>query len=117
MNTILGVRIVNGKDAGDFEYFDINDVNFIDLWTPKKNYRVPRFHTNFGEFTVLLTLEACEKAFDFLTSLDTGNLVNLNKISYAIEKFNAITVYFSDGSSTSVAKYKKYLIEQHIKKD
>ncbi|OKP83390.1 hypothetical protein A3842_09085 [Paenibacillus sp. P3E] len=115
-NTILVVRIVNGKDAGEFTYFDMKDVNFIDLWSPKKNYRVPRFHTDDGEFTVLLTLEACEKAFAFLTPLDSGNLVNLGKISYATEKFNAITVFFPNGSSTSVAKYKRDLIHQHIKK-
>lgn len=115
-NKILGVKIINGKEAGEFAYFDKRDIYFIDLWSPKKNYRVPRFYTKDGVFTVLLTLETCEKAFDHLISLDSGNLVNLEQISHVTKTPFALTAYFADGSSTSVAKYKEDLIKHLIKK-
>lgn len=118
MNDIIfGVRIEEGgAESGVFDTFDIRDIFYIDLWSPKKNYRVPRFHTRSGIFTVLLTLETCERAFTHLVPLDSNNLVNIENIKYVTETPFVITAFFEDGSSANVARYKKKIIEHLIKR-
>jgi hypothetical protein len=114
---ILGVRIIGEKESGEFDTFKVGDICFIDVWSPKKNYLVPRFHTKQGVFSALLTLEACAKAMDGLVRLDNGILANLKHIQLVTETPFAITAHFGEGiASANVAKNKKRLVEAFIRK-
>ena len=56
--------------------FKASDIYYVDMWEPKANYYVPRFHTIKGLFTVALTYKACIEAMPHLYPAHNGNLVN-----------------------------------------
>ncbi|MGG3284548.1 dipeptidyl aminopeptidase [Paenibacillus solani] len=112
---IFGIQILEGTEGtqmGKAGFFCVKDILFIDLWEPKKNYRVPRFHTRSGVYTVALTLESCRLGFPNLVSLDNGNLVNLDQVDYIDPTAFGIIVRFKGTNiTTSMAQYK----EKHFK--
>lgn len=113
---MFGVKVENDQLTGEYDSFQIREIFFIDVFQPKKNYFVPRFHTAVGVFTVLLTLESCKLAFPTFRSLDTGNLVNVEQIKYVTESKYAITAYFNDRITTNVSRAKRKYVEHLIKK-
>ncbi|MCY9512248.1 LytTR family transcriptional regulator DNA-binding domain-containing protein [Paenibacillus larvae] len=113
---ILGVRVVGDNITGDIVFFTIEDVYYVDLFTPKKNYRVPRFHTSKGVFTVLLTLDSCKKAFrENLVQLDSGNLVNISKIRFVKETVFSLTAHFDNGVTANISRNKRKKVAHLIK--
>ncbi|OMD10635.1 hypothetical protein BJP50_28185 [Paenibacillus odorifer] len=113
---LIGTKVEKGKETGEVTYFDKKHIKFIDVWEPKKNYHVPLFHTMFGNFSEMLTLEACRAVFNDYLMLDTGKLVNLNFVDYVEENKFALILHFLDGSTTDMAKYKKDIVYHLIKK-
>lgn len=116
---IFGIEILEDNQMGNACFFHVEDIFFIDLWEPKKNYRVPRFHTRLGVFTVALTLESCRLGFPDLVPLDNGNLVNMAQVDYIDPTaFGGITVYFKKSKiTTNMAKYKEKYFKHLIKKN
>lgn len=113
---ILGVRVVGDNITADTGFFSIEDVFFVDLFTPKKNYWVPRFHTSKGVFTVFLTLEVCKKAFgENLVQLDSGNLVNISRIRFVEETSFSLTAYFDNGVTANISRNKRNKVAHLIK--
>ncbi|MEK4191439.1 hypothetical protein [Paenibacillus sp. FSL L8-0494] len=113
---LIGTKVEKGKETGEVTYFDKKHIKFIDVWEPKKNYHVPLFHTMFGNFSEMLTLEACRAVFNDYLMLDTGKLVNLNFVDYVEENKFALILHFLDRSTTDMAKYKKDIVYHLIKK-
>ncbi|GAC44351.1 LytTR family transcriptional regulator DNA-binding domain-containing protein [Paenibacillus popilliae] len=114
---LLGARLVDDRITGEYDSFKIREIFFIDVFQPKKNYFVPRFHTAVGVFTVLLTLESCKFAFPEFKQLDNGNLVNLKRIKMVTETNYAITAHFDNNAATcNVARAKRKYVEHLFQK-
>ncbi len=114
MNEFLGVRVTNDQDATEFDVFNVEDILFIDSFSPKRGYKVPRFHTTKGIFTVLLTLEECKKALD-LNQFDIGIIGFFEKIDYVKETPFALTAYFKNSPYTAnIAKSRRDLVKHLI---
>ncbi|WP_341277885.1 dipeptidyl aminopeptidase [Paenibacillus sp. FSL H8-0537] len=116
---ILGQRIYDGEiDGEQFDTFKLGEVFFVDIFQPKKNYHIPRFHTTKGLFTFITTLEACKQIFLPLgfVALDVNNLVNVQHIIEVTKTFYAITAHFEGGYTANVAKGKLPLVEHLLKK-
>lgn len=114
---IFGTEIVGEGKVGKSCFFRVRDILFIDCWVPKKNYKVPRFYTLTGVFTVPLTLEACANGLPFLTLLDTGTFVNVEHIDYIEDLGHSAIVHFKGSPyTTNMAKYKvkyfRHLLKQ-----
>lgn len=111
-------RVVNGKYTGEYDFVDlIVDVFFIDSFEPKKNHKIPCYHTEKGQFGPILTLEgnrAALEQFGF-AKLDSVNVVNLRNIQ-SLDEDKGI-VLFKDGSSTSIAGIHRDTIKQMLDKD
>jgi hypothetical protein len=76
----------------------LNDVYFIEI-----NKRVPLFHTRYGPFYQLVTLDALSawlKPYGF-KSLDTVNLVKLDKILWIDTLLRS--VHFENGMETTIS--------------
>lgn len=103
---IFGSEIVENGQIGRSCFFSVKDILFIDVWKPKKNYLVPRFHTRTGIYTVSLTLESCKNGFPALTELYRGVLVNLQEVDYIEDTQFDIVVHFKDSHlTTSMARH------------
>lgn len=113
---MFGVKVENDQLTGEYDSFKIREIYFIDVFQPKKNYFVPRFHTAVGVFTVLLTLESCKVAFPGFKQLDTGNLVNIDQIKHVTDSKYAITAYFDDTATCNVSRAKRKYVEHLITK-
>ena len=112
----IGIRIDEGA-AGEIGSFREDEIHFIDMWVPKKNYQVPRFYTDQGVFTVILTLDACKKAFTTLSSFDSGIIGNYNKISHVVDNGYGLVAHFEGSEHTAIlAKNKRRLVKNLIKK-
>jgi hypothetical protein len=77
----------------------LNDVYYIEI-----SKRVPLFHTRYGAYYQLVTLDALRvwlKPYGF-KSLDTVNLVKLDKIVW-IDPFQR-SVHFGNGIETSISE-------------
>ncbi|MDO3408835.1 dipeptidyl aminopeptidase [Saccharibacillus sp. CPCC 101409] len=116
MAELFGVKITD-DGAGEFGTFTVEEILYVDLWAPKRNYQVPRFHTVDATYTVLLTLDACRRAFPDLLQLDSGNLVNTRQIQFVTETAFALTAHFRGGKTANVARNKRAAVEHLIKRD
>ncbi|SFF23463.1 hypothetical protein SAMN04487969_11999 [Paenibacillus algorifonticola] len=117
----LGQRVWDDDERlGDqFVTLKISEIFKVDMFQPKKNYSVPRFHTAKGVFTVVLTLDACKQIFMPLgfKSLDSNILVNIDHIEYVkVDRWGS-TAFFEGGVTANVINRKLYLVEHLIKKD
>lgn len=68
----------SGSEAG---LYPAKDIYFVDMWDPKKNYHVPRFHHSNGFCVVALTMRHCQEAFPYLFPATPGHLINVSKVS------------------------------------
>lgn len=106
---VFGVKIIGNKETDGFGFFNlINDVYFIDIWSPKRNYNVPRFHTKHGVYCTMLTLERWRQSLEGYGyyMLDTVNLVNIRHIDHVIDHTHCIHAYFENGMFASVSRNK-----------
>lgn len=114
--SFIGIRIDEGA-MGEIGTFREEEIHFIDTWVPKKNYQVPRFYTDHGVYTVILTLDACKKAFTTLSPFDSGVIGNYEKISHVIDTGYALVAHFQNSEHTTIlAKNKRHLVKSLIKK-
>lgn len=114
---IFGTEIVEHGKLGRSCFFLVKDILFIDVWQPKKNYLVPRFHTRTGIYTVTLTLESL-KGLPSLTELYRGILVNLSEIDYIEDtKFDIVVHFKNSNLTTSMARNKLKYYRHLLKKD
>ncbi|MET3828677.1 hypothetical protein ABIC86_000137 [Paenibacillus sp. DS2363] len=93
---IFGVEIVENGQLSTSGFFDACDIYYIDMWEPKANYYVPRFHTSKGLFTVGLTYKACAEAMPYLYPAHNGNLVNPYWIERIDEQIFGSTAIFKE---------------------
>lgn len=110
---ILGVKLIDGKKAGDFENFDIQEVFKIDTYN-NGGHSVPCYHTRRGMFVGISTLAECKKAFGFI-QLDNGTLADAGQISHITDNGWAVVAHFYGTNKTAnVARSKKKMIEHLI---
>lgn len=94
---------------------DTTEILNIDLWEPKSNYQVPRFHTTHQCIGVPLTIRECQTCFPEFVSFYHGTLVNVNAIEYLRETTLDFNIRFYDSEFTTIlrqddlALYKKYM--------
>lgn len=101
-------------ETGEPEFFRLSDVLYIDLYEPKKNYSIPRFHTCDRSFTAFLTIDECHRAFgSSLLRLSRGNLINLKKVIFVTDNMKLLTAHFKGGKSCSVS-YDHKLKVKHL---
>ncbi|MEC0235239.1 LytTR family transcriptional regulator DNA-binding domain-containing protein [Paenibacillus kribbensis] len=95
--------------------YPAKDIFFLDMWDPKKNYHVPRFHNPAGSFVVALTMKHCKEAFPYLFPATPGHLINVFKIdgfneqSFGTEVRFKGTNYTCPISQPKLKALKKYL--------
>ncbi|PPA87065.1 hypothetical protein C4A75_03555 [Brevibacillus laterosporus] len=115
---LTGIRVERKYDESDFIEFGVEEVNYVDLFRPKKNSdSILRFHTNKGVFLAVTTLEGIRASWGKygFVSLDAVNVVNLENITYVVENALFIRAYFGDGSYTTVSR-SKYELVKHLKR-
>lgn len=97
----------------------LNQKKYSSLMCSNQNQIIlfPDFIQKKGSLRFFLTLESCKVTFKHLTKLDSGNLVDIDQITYVTESPFAITAYFPTGTKTAnVSRVKKKYIEHLIKK-
>lgn len=118
--TMLGIRIINDRENGEWDEFTGGEILYIDLWSPKSHHRVPRFHTTKGIFTVILTLAQCKKIFHHLTQLDSGILIDMDQIDKCTKsKYKELKAHFRGNpvEPAVLAWSKRSLVEHLLEKD
>lgn len=98
-------------NTGESVFFKVSEILFVDKFSPKKNYEVPRFHTRSGVYTVPLTLDACRNGLSDLVPLDNKNLVNLSEIDHLeVSKHQTLACFSGTELKVPISKNKrKYL--------
>lgn len=106
---ITGIRVENGKVI-EYRDFLFDDIYFVTSFRPpNSSTRILIFHTRYGEFQQVNTLDGIKNAwrdYGFL-SLDTVNVVNVQAIVRIEENMDQILAFFPDGTSTTISR-KKY---------
>lgn len=103
---ITGVRVKRTDTDSDYLTFSLSDVNYV---TNEEEILI--FHTVYGDFHGLLTLEDVMlgwKEHGFL-ALDSVNVVNMDNIVHYDEENRYVYFKNGDRASVSVRKGKKYL--------
>lgn len=106
---IAGSRTVDGKEIGEYEFYGLEDLCYVDMFSPKKNYLVPHYHTNRLSFTDIRTHEASKRLFPNLVQLDSGLLVNMDQVDKIEETRFALIAHFRGGLQREIAKNKIHL--------
>lgn len=109
---LLGIRVIDEKQNGEWTTFNGGEILFIDTWYPygrKSNHCVPRFHTERGMFTMVWTMAMCESIFTHLEATDTSNLVNVSMIDYCeiIPGTKVLLARFKNSSSPANIAWSK----------
>lgn len=97
----------------DFQSYRKEDIYFIDMWSPKKNYTVPRFHTYQGVSSVPLTLDNCKVLFNNLQQFKV-NLVNMNQIAFVTDIDKKLTAHFDNCTGTASIPRDKISSVSHL---
>lgn len=97
---IFGVEILDNGELSHGKFFRASDIYYIDMWEPKANYNVPRFHTSKGLFTVALTYKSCIEAMPHLYPAHNGNLVNPYWVERIDDQIFSSTAFFKDSDYT-----------------
>lgn len=88
-------------------FIPMEDIILIDLWTPKRNYKVPRFYTRDRIYTVPLTLEMCHSALPEMFPADGSNLINLDHVDHLEKTFYQTTIVFKRSNHVAYASNAK----------
>ncbi|PNQ81978.1 hypothetical protein [Paenibacillus sp. F4] len=108
-------RFIVGTVNSRSGLFPAKDICYLDMWGPKKNYHVPRFHHSNGFHVVALTIRNCQEAFPYLFPATPGHLINVSKVAgYDEHSFGAMvkfegTDYTCPISNPKLKALKKYL--------
>ncbi|MDN4090981.1 LytTR family transcriptional regulator DNA-binding domain-containing protein [Paenibacillus polymyxa] len=113
---IFGTEVVEVGELGRVGFFKVSDIFFVDVFKPKKNYEVPRFHTKQGIFTVTLTLSDVKEGLPSLTVLDGGRLINLKNVDFIEETPYGPIVHFLDTDYTTQMAQRKLKYFRHLVK-
>lgn len=105
---ILGVK-TSGRvdDESDFVEFSICEVNYINLYRPRKNSeQIPVYHTSYGSFAPLLTLRDLHVALTprGFHYIDQSTLVNGNRVIRKERLEEGLKLIFVDLSELYVSK-------------
>ncbi|WP_068505695.1 hypothetical protein [Paenibacillus kribbensis] len=93
-------RFIMGVCNSKAGLYPAKDVYYMDMWDPKKNYHVPRFHHAGGFYVVALTMRHCKEAFPYLFPATPGHLINVSKIAGFLEQSFGTIVRFKDTDYT-----------------
>ncbi|TQR96708.1 hypothetical protein [Paenibacillus ottowii] len=86
MNADREIRYIFGSEikvvgkAAVSGFFKVGNMLSVDMWEPKKNYYVPRFHSGDRSYTIGLTAQACREAFPYLYPAYKDTLINLELV-------------------------------------
>lgn len=92
---MLGVNI----ESREFEYFYLNEVNYINLKRLKKgSEQVPVYHTLYGSFAAILTLKELSMALKShgFNYYDQSTLVNIRRIRDEKKDDQGLKITFID---------------------
>lgn len=106
----------NGYEVtDDFGTFSLADLCYIDTFEVKSNYKVPRFHTAKGIFTVILKMETCSEMFPTFVKIDSGLLVNIDYVDDVTEsQAGASFIRFKDETSVDIPGTKRSMVSQIV---
>lgn len=93
-------RFIMGTCNSRSGLYPARDVCYMEMWDPKKNYHVPRFHHPGGFYVVALTMRHCNEAFPYLFPATPGHLVNISKIAGFSEHIFGADIKFKDTDYT-----------------
>lgn len=117
---VIGTKVKDNNEVDQAARIKVSELLSIDLWEPKKNYQVPKFHSADETLTVPTTIRECHEIFPHLFSFYHGVLVNLQAIDYVKETISDYEIRFIDSDFTTilrqddVALYKKFMYESQI---
>ncbi|MCG7385136.1 hypothetical protein [Paenibacillus sp. ACRRY] len=106
---VIGSTVVNDKEIGEYGLKNLKGLCYINMYSPKRNYLVPQYHTNQYSFSDVRTFEACKQLFPNLIQLDSGLLVNMSEVEHVEETRFGLYAHFYSGLKTEIAKNKKDL--------
>lgn len=97
------------------EFFFVRDILYVDMFSPKSNYRIPRFHTKTASYQATLTMEEVKYGLTFLTKLDTGTMVNLDNVETVEDlKWRLMVSFKGCNKSIEIAYTRKPIVEHLI---
>lgn len=113
---ITGIRVEKGRVI---EYRDLlfDDIFFVTSFRPTNtSNRILIFHTRYGEFQQVNTLDGIKKAWrshGFL-ALDSVNVVNIRSIVRVEDNMDQILAFFPDGTSTTISRQKYRKLKKYL---
>lgn len=117
---IIAVKYNDDYDENEIEFgwFSLKDLCYIDIYEVKSNYKVPRFHTTNGIFTVILTISACQQIFQGFRKMDSGLLVNFDYVDYARENERGVLeIHFTDRTKVEIAEARRSMVSNIMRND
>ncbi|MDM5278776.1 dipeptidyl aminopeptidase [Paenibacillus silvae] len=106
---IAGSRTIDDKEIGEYDFYSLTDLCYIDMFSPVRNYLVPHYHTSKVSFTDARKYEAAKQLFPNLVQLDSGLLVNMDQVE-TIEKTRfGLIAHFRGGLQREIAKNKIHM--------
>ncbi|MGC5326959.1 LytTR family transcriptional regulator DNA-binding domain-containing protein [Brevibacillus sp. SYSU BS000544] len=111
---ITGIRFDRQEGLSDYHEFDLDDIFFVTSFkAPNTSNRSLVFHTRFGKFHPISTLEQIREEWGIygFIALDTVNVVNVKHIKYIEKSIFWIRAYFEDGSFTTVSRPRYHLVK------
>ncbi|MGG0793805.1 LytTR family transcriptional regulator DNA-binding domain-containing protein [Brevibacillus laterosporus] len=114
---IMAICAERNYDNTDYKLLDSDDIFFIGFIHQGK-IKILTYHTIYGKYHPIGTLEGYRVLLEDhgFCSLDTVNVVNMNKIQSVVESEAGMRVYFEDGSSTTVSRAKSVLVKNYPRK-
>ncbi|SET49035.1 hypothetical protein SAMN03159358_1832 [Paenibacillus sp. NFR01] len=108
---VIAEAILEGRGLSEGLFLPEKEILLLDLWEPKSNYKVPRFNTQNGLYSVALTLGSCKEAFPYLFPAHSGSLINLELVERIDKEIFGFKVRYknTDYSSDVSAAKGKYL--------
>jgi len=115
---ILGSLLLPGKkvQTGASSLVPINEILYIEMWEPKRNYYVPKFYTSSGaNYTVGLTFTSVKDSFPYLFPVSRSVLVNIDQINdiHRDPEDKKLYIYFKyNNYRTSITENKYKLLNK-----
>ncbi|WP_025686515.1 LytTR family transcriptional regulator DNA-binding domain-containing protein [Paenibacillus maysiensis] len=101
MNRIIfGIEIDEEGNIGNKFSFPENQILYITLWEPKRNYKIPVIYTRIGAFTVATTLRECVIAIPKFVKLQNNVIINPQAVSSVEETQTGAEIILKNGSSS-----------------
>ncbi|CAJ1315881.1 LytTR family transcriptional regulator DNA-binding domain-containing protein [Paenibacillus nuruki] len=101
-------------ETRESEFFFVRDILYVDMFSPKSNYRIPRFHTKTASYQATLTMEEVKYGLTFLTKLDTGTMVNMHNVETVEDLKWRLMVSFKECNKRIEVAYSRKPILKHL---